>query len=313
VVSNRYRCYEHRGEGGPRMGKSGARSGGQEPQSANQRKAARQPEKPHWRKRLVWLGTLGTVGTAVLVGVLVNVLSTQAQRVVPPPSSVPPSSAPASSAGASAAPHLEVDEVSLTSAGTNANGKLMPFKIDIKLLNTGKGLAAINYAKLVIQEFVVLPKCAAQGHFASTGTYRRNLPINPKQGQVENIPISQLVQPNGADRFDLLLSGPLVQRPLGPNVYLYRVHLYLAYNIRAKPLDVGEVLVNFPFVPGPGEYYWNSYYSTHPQVVSGVLTPAQIPIYKRCAIKNSYALHSILSLPARRVAQLAAILPQLRY
>jgi hypothetical protein len=117
----------------------------------------------------------------------------------------------------------------------------------------------------------------------------------------------------GVDRFDLLLRAPLVQRPFGPNVYLYRVHLYLTYNIHTKPLDVGEVLVNFPYVPGPGEYYWDSYYSTHPQVLSGVLSPAQIPIYKKCAIKNSHALHSILSLPARRVAQLASILPRLRY
>lgn len=68
------------------MGKSKEMSGGQKQPSANQRKAARRPEKPHWCKRAVWLGTLGTAGTAVLVGVLVNVLSTRVQRVVPPPS-----------------------------------------------------------------------------------------------------------------------------------------------------------------------------------------------------------------------------------
>lgn len=90
------------------MGKSKARSGRQRSPSVNQRKAAGQPDKPH-RRKLVWIGTLGTAGIAVLVGVLVNVLSTQAQRVVTPPSG-------------STAPQLEVDGVSLTSAGAQAAG-----------------------------------------------------------------------------------------------------------------------------------------------------------------------------------------------
>jgi hypothetical protein len=99
-------------------------------------------------------------------------------------------------------PHLEVDGVSLTSQASSGSA---PFKIDIKLLNTGKGLAAINDARLVIQKFVVLPMCGSQGEFGPTGTYPHSMPTNPKPGQVVNIPVSQLVSPNGADRFDLLL------------------------------------------------------------------------------------------------------------
>jgi hypothetical protein len=52
-------------KGGPRMGKSKARSGGQRSRSASQPKTVRQPEKPH-RRKFVWLGTLGTAGIAVL-------------------------------------------------------------------------------------------------------------------------------------------------------------------------------------------------------------------------------------------------------
>jgi len=297
------------------MSKGKARPRGQRSPSVNQRKAAGQPEKPRRRKRLVWLGVLGTLGTTVLAGVLVSVLSTQVQRVVPPPSSVQPS-LPSSSAGSSTEPHLEVDGVSLTAADVAVNGnsaKLTPFKIDIKLLNTGNGIAAINNAKVVIQEFAVLPQCAAQGEFEATGTYRKSLPINPRPGQVVDIPISQLVKPNGADRFDLLLSAPPVLVRGALNVYLYRVHLYLTYNIRAKPLDLGEVLVDLPVVPDAGEYYWDSYYATHPQIISGPVAKSAIPAYKRCVIKNSHALNSILSLPARRQTQLTAILPTLRY
>ena len=292
--------------GGPRMGKSKARSGGQKPRSASQPKPVRQPEKPN-RRKFVWLGTLGAAGIAVLVGVLVNVLSTQAQRVVPPPSS-----GPASSAQALGAPQLEVDRVSLTAADRQT-GKLTPFKIDIKLLNNGNGVAAINDARLIIQKFVVLPQCASQGNFESTGTYSSNMPINPKPGQAIDIPISQIVPPNGADRFDLLLHSPLVEVRGAPNAYLYRVHLYLTYNVRAKPLDVGEVLVNLPLMPDAGEYYWDSYYAAHPEIITRAVDGSAIPEYKRCAINNSYALRSMLSLPAMRPAQLAEILPQLRY
>src|SRR5436309_600745 len=90
------------------MGRSKVRSGGRKPPSGNERNVARQLRKPP-RRKLVWLGALGTAGIAVLVGVLVNVLSTQAQRVVAPLSG---------STGA----QLVVDGVSLTSANTKVTG-----------------------------------------------------------------------------------------------------------------------------------------------------------------------------------------------
>jgi transposase len=283
---------------------SSPRSGGQKPPPANQRKAARQPEKPH-RRKLLWLGTLGTAGIAVLGGVLVNVLSTQTQRVVPPPSG-------------STAPQLEVDGVSLTSANTQVSGNgiglnFTPYKIDIKLLNTGNGVAVINDARLIIQKFAVLPLCASQGYLGSSHTYSGDMPINPKPGQTVDVPLSQKIQPNDADRFDLLLNIPLPHGKVSGNIYLYRVHLSLAYNANIKPLDVGEVVVDLPQPPDAGEYYWDSYYAAHPQIISGFVYAPAIPEYKRCVINNSYALRSILSSPSMRPAELSAVLPQLRY
>ena len=287
------------------MAKGKTRSSRQERPSPNQRSVARPPQKSHWRKPVL-LSTLGAAVTAVIIGVIVNVLSTQAQRVVPPPSS--PS--------ASTSPHLEVDGVNVTSSNTQVKGSdltLIPFKVDIKVLNTGKGVAAINDAKLVIQSFVKFPLCASQGSFSPTGEYRSNMPTNAKPGQVVNVPISQLVQPNGADRFLLLLRVPLPKGSDAANIYVYRAHLYLTYNVHTKPLNAGEVLVDLPVWPVAGEYYWNSYYATHPQAILGAIYKPDIPKYKSCAMNNSRALRSILSQPAIRPAQLAAILPQLRY
>lgn len=290
------------------MGKSKVRPGGRKPPSSNQRNTARQPQKPH-RRKLVWLGTLGTAGVAVLVGVLVNVLSTQAQRVVAPPSS-------------SAAAQLVVDGVSLTSANTKDTGPgpgtsedliLTPYKIDIKLLNTGNGVAVLNDARLVIEKFAALPLCETQGFLNSTHTYNSNMPINPKPGQLVNVPLSQEIQPNSADRFDLQLRVPLPKHVGVSKIYLYRVHLSLAYNVNTKPLDVGEVLVDLPVLPDAGEYYWTKHFEAHPQDILGAVYPPAIPEYKRCATNNSRTLYSMLSPPSMRPAELAAILPQLDY
>lgn len=221
---------------------------------------------------------------------------------------------PSRSPATSFSPHLEVDEITLTSAGVHEiNETLTPFKIDIKLLNTGKGVAAINDARLIIQQFATLPQCAAQGDFVPTGAYTTNMPINPEPLHVVNVPVSQLVQPNGADRFDLLLGAPLVQGEMGPNVYIYRIGLYLMYNIGTTPLDAGEMLVDFPYAPVYGEYFWSRHLAADQKSLLGVLTADQMPAYRNCVTRNSNVLRSILSLPAKRVPQLAAILSQLRY
>lgn len=154
----------------------------------------------------------------------------------------------------------------------------------------------------------------ARATFQYPHSYSSNMPVNPKPGQVVDIALSQLVQSNDADRFDLLLGAALPPSYLSKEyIYLYRVHLYLTYNVNTKPLDVGQILVDLPVPPDGGEYYWNSYYSAHPQIISSVEPASYMPTYMKCATDNSYALRSILSLPSIRPTDLATILPQLRY
>jgi hypothetical protein len=259
-----------------------------------------------WRRRAVWLGA---TSTAVLVGVLVTVLSTEAQRVVP--SSDGASSASSSDAAPSASPRLVVDQVSLglaSAQGTN----IRLFEIDIKLLNTGTQIAAINAASLTIQDFAVLRECTSEeGGFVSTGSYRANLPASPIPGQVVNVPISQLVEANGADRFDLLLAAPI---PAGTVVLyddLYRIDLRLSYNVHTAPLDLGEIIVNFPGTPTGGEYYWSKYWAAHSEEFNPV--SGNGPAARSCDIRNSLALRVFLLKPAMRTADVAAITNQLAY
>ena len=280
------------------MGKNKARPRKQQPASARQ-KPGSTPKKHAWRRPLVWLGA---TGTAVLIGVLVSVLSTQAQRVVP--------SAPSGTQ----APHLEIDQVSLAYAPAGESD-LQRFQIDIKLLNTGPQIAAINSASLVIQDAIKLPQCNGQGGFVSTGSYTDNLPSDPSPGQVVNIPVSQLVNANGADRFDLLLSPPQTHSDLsGRIIYLYRVHLYLRYNAHNTPLDVGEIIVSSE-TPGAGEYFLSKYWAAHEKEFDFMagLRPGAASALRKCDIRGSQVLHSFLTQPGMRMADMAAIPSQLAF
>lgn len=284
------------------MARSRGRSNRQRPPAAKQQsKAASQPEKPRRRRLLVILGALGTAGLGVLGVVLGSVLSSQAQRVVPSPS-------------LSTAPRLEVDRVSLTAANTQLSGNTLtitPFRVDMTLLNTGSGVAVINDAQLVIDQFVTLPICASQGYLNTSHAYSGTMPVDPKPGQVINIPLSEEIAANDADRFDLLFGLP--HNKLSGNVYLYRVQLYLTYNVNTGPIDVGNLLVDLPVLPAAGEYYWDSYYSAQPGIISGMVAASYIPEYKRCVTSNTHALYSVLSLPSFQPTALAAILPTLRF
>jgi len=213
-------------------------------------------------------------------------------------------------------PSLEVDQVSLSPGGVTFPHEGLPiaapFKIDIKLLNTGSQLAAINDARLVIQQVVKIPQCATQGGFGSTGSYSSNMPIDPRPGTIVTIPVSQLVNPNGADRFDLRLRAPITQPGGLVTIYLYRVHAYLDYNIGASPVDLGEILVDLPYDPLNGDaYFWTHLFATHPGYFR--FTGKYAPEIERCLIRNSRALNSILSMPGKRTTMISKIPPLLAF
>lgn len=211
-------------------------------------------------------------------------------------------------------PALEVDAVGLSPGHVvipqTGLSRVAPFKIDIKLLNNGTQLAAINDARLVIQNFAKVPQCASQGGFGSTGHYRSNMPTDPRPGTTIHIPISQLVNPDGADRFDLLLHAPVLSDSPG-TAYLYRVHLYLDYNTAGK-LDVGEILIGLPFYPDDNNgYFWTRYFAAHPKYFN--FEGKDALEIERCLIKNSRTLKSIFSLSGKRTDAVSAILAQLSF
>ena len=214
-------------------------------------------------------------------------------------------------------PDLHVDQVTLTAPAvlpqnSNSHSTITPFKIDIRLLNDGTQLAAINNARLVIQQFAVIPQCNSQGGFASTGSYDANMPINPRPGSVVNIGISQLVDAGGADRFDLRLQTPLRAGEGVAAIYLYRINIYLQYNSDNRSINAGEVLVTLPVQLVNGEaFFWTRYFAGHPAYLS--FLGSGLASVKRCLIKNSRNINAILSMPAIRTPGVAALRSQLAY
>jgi hypothetical protein len=265
-----------------------------------------------------WLRGLKGFATrshAIVIGVAVTVLGGLALAYSLQVSGV------GQSAPVGSVPHLEVDQVALAygsvprATAANPYGAPWPpippsFEIDVRLLNTGTQIAAINSARLVMQQFASLPECMAQGGFAPSGSYSASLPDRASPGRIIDIPVSQLVPAGGADRFDLLLRSQLPGNALA-DLYLYRFHLYLSYN-KGDQLDLGETVISFPSPPAVGQYFWSQTVLTNPGLHEELVQLGGAAVEK-CDISNSRTLHSILSLPGARPTELSAIPPQLAY
>ena len=181
------------------MGRSKARPRKRQPPPAQQ-KPGSTPKKQAWRRPLVWLGA---TGTAVLIGVLINVLSTQAQRVVPSPPSAGNDLASSKSATAAGAPLQVLSEDPVDSAfllSVAFPGKVVLSKTQLKELKPGVvpkylfslgGYPTISDTQLVLQNnrnytiqvlnMNVLKSCSPP----VTGT----LFYEPPQGAVLNVQV----------------------------------------------------------------------------------------------------------------------------
>lgn len=187
------------GNQGEAVGRSKARPRKQQPPSVRQ-KPGSPPKKQFWRRPLVWLGA---TGTAVLIGVLINVLSTQAQRVVPPPPSAGTGPTSPDSTTAAGAPLQVLSEDPVDSAfllSVAFPGKVVLPKTQLNELKPGVvpkylylrgGYPTISDTQLVVQNtrnygiqvlnMNVLKSCSSP----MTGT----LFYEPPQGAVLNVQV----------------------------------------------------------------------------------------------------------------------------
>jgi hypothetical protein len=132
-----------------------------------------------------------------------------------------------------AASKLEVDSINVesyteTHGGSQAQALVPgPVTLDFKLRNTGGQVALITGVDMRVSSVVYYPPCLACSPLIPiSATYGYVLPL--KAGPVQEIPLSEEVEPDAVDRFDLSL-----QLPPGTAAgarYDYVIYMSLIYN-----------------------------------------------------------------------------------
>jgi hypothetical protein len=156
-------------------------------------------------------------------------------------------------------PRIEVDsaEIVATSRAHSDNVSTDVEKVYFQLRNTGNQLAIIRGVRLEVQQYVSLPVCVTQGYLPSTGNSRANMPVRPRITSIINVPVSQQIAPDAADRFEVSLR---IQKDPSQSVYLYRLNASLLYDKLAIPVNAGELLVALPYNPDSTQYFWTRTY-----------------------------------------------------
>jgi hypothetical protein len=245
------------------------------------------------RHPIVWIGTLLT---AVITAFLVALAGGFGQHIA-----ADGGHAPKLPAGV---PKLEVDAVRIQSTRDTTK----PLKLDFTLRNIGSQLAVITATRLTVQQFAELPHCLSQGSLPSTGIYHANMPTDPPPGTRIDIPVSQQIGPDAADRFDVSLRLPPDH---AETAYVYRVHIEFLYDNAIKPLSAGQALITLPIVPD-GTYFWTKADRVKGDPI-GLFMGSAIPQISKCMIENSDRLRTILSMRGIRTTPLASVPSQLSF
>jgi hypothetical protein len=203
------------------------------------------------------------------------------------------------SAGSS--PRLELDAVQVTPKMSERHD-LLSFsdQVYFSLRNTGSRLAIITGLKLQVQQFVQIPECFSSGSLATTGWSTVGLPANPSPGEAVTVPVSQQMEPDSADKFEVSIHVP--KTALG--IHFYRLRAWIIYD-KQVALKAGYLLTSLPVEPQDGGYYWTRMDQADP----GRLKPftSNLQSLSHCLIDNSKRLHAILALPGNRSTGLASL------
>lgn len=202
------------------------------------------------------------------------------------------------------APRIEVDSVTIQPAKYYPK----PYKISLSIRNTGNQIAIIRAARLRVLEFTRLPICLSQGDLPITGHYKANLPAPAKPGKIINIPVSQQVAPDAADKFQLLLRAPAFRNE---TVDIYRLEVSLLYDNVSTPVEAGDAIAALPFDPNY-QYVW-----THAdQKARGKnmeFMGNEFPQISRCLISNAKHMETLVSFSGERSAALSSLASQMAY
>lgn len=198
----------------------------------------------HWRKPLAWSGG---VATAVLIGVLATVLSSQASRIIPQPPAAAGSSknggdiSPKPTQASSPNPDLKVADVEIAPASKIDPASKDPNNqayyngtfgsaIDITMRNRGAAPALIVKATLTFTRITELYSCLGAGPGTATGVYDVKVPSS-KVVTARDRPFALqrdmrfIVRANSIDRFRISVGPDAYGQSQPPWIYEFKLTL----------------------------------------------------------------------------------------
>lgn len=179
-----------------------------------------------------------------------------------------------------------------------------PVSLDIKLLNSGSRRSVIKRALVSIRKFSLIEVCFSQGGGLDvSATYGLTMPVHPTPGQEMEVPLSQEIGPDEADRFKLDLRLPKAAMQVGRNLdggrlFVYHIGVDLVRDRESKKVNAGEAVIA---LPGPisayrQEFFLTKEFTRHPNRYDSYHpTPQEMSKIRQCLASNNAILRDFMA------------------
>jgi hypothetical protein len=175
--------------------------------------------------------------------------------------------------------------------------------VEITLHNTGNQRSIIKSARFTVQRFVPIPSCGVPptASLNISSTYDIELPTKPRIGQRVEVPVSQQLAGDEADRVAFRFGSRIHPEPSDrpQDALMYQLSVSLIHDNEENPINAGTVIVS---VPGLPEELWTQTVASDPDAaeLSGDV--------KRCLQSNTALVQTMLALAGERSSELADLL-----
>ncbi|TDC55475.1 hypothetical protein E1281_12170 [Actinomadura sp. KC345] len=271
------------------------------------------------RGRLGFLGSptfLGAVAFAGLVAVVIPGAFYVRGKITDDPGR-PAAGAVVPSEASVRAPAVEVVDMLVDTPEATESG---PVALDLKIHNKGTRRTIVKRATVSIRKFSLISACFSQGGGLDvSATYGLTLPVRPTPGQRVEIPLSQEIGPDEADRFKLNLRLPKSAAFAGGNpdaskLFIYHIGVTLIRDKESKEVDAGEAVAALPeAVPSYGQdFFFTDELARHPNRYDDYgLTPEESSKIRKCQESNNAVLREFMAVDGAKPPWFAQIAPHL--
>ncbi|GAA1790386.1 hypothetical protein GCM10009735_22480 [Actinomadura chokoriensis] len=199
-------------------------------------------------------------------------------------------------------------------------GRRLPASLDIKLLNTGDRRSVIKRAIVSIRKFSLIEVCFSQGGGLDvSATYGLTMPVHPTPGQELEVPLSQEIGPDEADRFKLNLRLPEAAAEVGRNLdaerfFVYHIGVQLVRDRESHKVNAGDAVVVLPgpFTVNPQDFFLTKEFDRHPNRYDAYHpTPQEMSHIRECLASNNTILHGFMSVNGAKPTWFSQIKSQL--